>query len=70
MIVVGSSFAERTPHRRNVNVDNLLRLRVVDRAKVQGVGVLRIIDVRAVVHQSLLQANIRAKTLIVSDRPG
>jgi hypothetical protein len=70
VIVVGSSFAERTPHRRNVNVDNLLRLRIVDRAKVQGVGVLRIINVRAVVHQSLLQANIRAKTLIVSDRPG
>jgi hypothetical protein len=37
-------------------VDNLLCLDVVDRTEVERVSVLEVIDVRPVVHQSLLES--------------
>ena len=69
VVIVGSGLAERSSHRRNVNVNDLLCLGIVDRAKIQGKGVLRVIDMGTVVHECLLQANIRSEPLIVSDCP-
>lgn len=70
VVVVGGSLAKRSAHRRHINVDDLLRFRIEDGTKVQGIGVLGVVDMRTVVHKRLLQSNIRTETLIVSDRPG
>jgi hypothetical protein len=47
---------ERAAFLGDVDVDNLLCLDVVDRTEVERVSVLEVIDVRPVVHQSLLES--------------
>lgn len=50
-------------------MDDLLLIEVEDGAEVERVGVLAVVDVRAVVHQGLLQADTVAEALVVSDGP-
>ena len=68
-VVVGWGFAEGPAHFGHVDVDDFLKVGVVDWAKVQGVGVLRVIDVWAVIHQGLLEADTVAESLVVADSP-
>ena len=69
VVVVWLRFAERSSHGWDINVDDLFRLCIVDRAEVQWECVLRIINVGPVIHQSLLQTNVGTESLVVTDSP-
>lgn len=69
VVVVGRRLADGPPDRRDIDVNDLLRFRIEDRAEVQRKRVLRIVNVGTVVHKSLLQTNTIAETLVVSDCP-
>lgn len=65
----GCSTIQRTPYLGNVNVNDLFRVGVEDGAKVEWEGVLAVVDVGAVVHESLLETDIAAEPLIITDGP-
>jgi hypothetical protein len=69
MVAVRLGLVEWSPHRGDVNVHDRLGLGVVDGAEVERVAILRVVDVRTVVHQRLLQTDIASEALVVSDRP-
>jgi hypothetical protein len=69
VVVVGSGPVDRSSDGRDINVDDLLGVGVEDGAEVEGEAVLAVVDVRAVVHESLLKANVAAKTLVISNGP-
>lgn len=69
MIVVRCGFVEGSSNRGNIDVDDLLCVGVEDGAEIEGVCVLAVVDVGAVVHESLLQAHIASKALIIADCP-
>lgn len=50
-------------------MNNLLRMRVKDWAKVQGISVLQLVHIRTVIHKGLLQAYLGPKALIIPNRP-
>ena len=52
-----------------VDVDDLMAVGVEDGTEVERVGVLRIVWVRAVVHEGLLEANLVAEAGVVADCP-
>ncbi|KAJ8104750.1 hypothetical protein OPT61_g10590 [Boeremia exigua] len=69
VVVVRRGRVQWAAHRRDINVDNLLGVGVVDRAEVEREAVLAVVDVRAVVHQRLLEAHIGAEALVVANGP-
>lgn len=69
MVIVWWGLVERPSHWRDIDVDNFLGIRIVDWAEIEWICVLAVIDVRAIVHERLLEANIGAKTLIVANCP-
>lgn len=69
-VVVGRSLADRSSDLGHVNVDDFSLVRVVDGAEIQRIRVLRVVWVRAVVHQCLLQSDAGPKSLIVPNGPG
>lgn len=69
VVIARGSLANRPSHWGHVDVDDLLGLCVVDGAEVQWEGVLGVVDVRAVVHKSLLQPNSRPKSLVIANCP-
>jgi hypothetical protein len=70
MVVVGWCLVQGSSDRRNVDMDDFLGIRVEDGTEVEGIGVLAVVDMRAVIHESLLEANIASKAFIVANRPG
>ena len=70
VVVVRLGLVEWSADFRHVDVHNGLGVGVEYRAEVQRVCVLRIVLVRAVVHQSLLQADFATEPLVVSNSPG
>jgi hypothetical protein len=50
-------------------VDDLLCIGIVDRAEIQRVGVLAVIDMWTIVHERLLQTGIAPKTFVVPNGP-
>lgn len=69
MIVVWSGLAEWSTNFGDINVDDALGLGIVDGTEIKGVTVLRVIDVRSVVHQSLLETDIASEAFIIANCP-
>lgn len=70
MVVQRRSLGEGAAYLGNVDGDYLLFVGVVDGAEIERVLVLAVVDVRSVVHEGLLQADLVAVALIVADGPG
>ena len=67
MVEVGRRRSiERTTLLRNVDMDDLLCLDVENWAEVERVGVLEVVDVRSVVHQSLLKSRTIGVALVIA----
>ena len=64
--VGGRRLVERSTLLRNVDVDDLLGLHAVDRAEVEGVSVLQVVDAGSVVHQGLLESGAIGVALVVA----
>jgi hypothetical protein len=58
-----------SPHWRNINVNDLLGLCVVDGTEVQRESILGVINVRAIVHESLLQPDPSTETFVETNCP-
>lgn len=69
VVVVRRSLAERPADLGDINVNELLLDGVVKRAEVKGVGVLAVINVRAIVHDSLLKTDVASETLVITNCP-
>lgn len=69
MVVVRWRLVNHSSDRGNIDVNNFLCIRVVDRAKIERVAVLAVVDVWAVIHECLLKTNTGTKTLVVTDGP-
>src|SRR4029077_3802720 len=69
IIVVRWGLTERPPDRGNIDVEDLLGLRVVNGTEVQRKGILGIVDTGPVVHERLLQTHPISETLVIADRP-
>lgn len=69
MVAVRGCLAERSSDRRDINMDNLLCLGIIDRTEVKRVRILRLINTRPVVHQRLLQPDPSPEAFIVTNRP-
>lgn len=50
MVVIRRRLVERSSNRRDIDVNDLLGIRIIDGAEIERVGVLAVIDVWAVVH--------------------
>lgn len=61
--------AKRPPLLGNVNVDNLALIGVEDWAEVQRILVLAIVQIRAEVHQRLLETDVTTEAFVVSYGP-
>ena len=70
MVVVWWCLVDRSSDGWDVDVYDFLRVAVEDGREVEGVGVLAIVDVWAVVHQCLLKPNFVAKSLVEANCPG
>ena len=70
MIVVRRCLVEWSSYFWNIDVYDLVGICVENWAEVQGEGVLAIINVRPVVHQSLLKPDLITKALVEANCPG
>lgn len=70
VVVVGRGFVDGAAHVWDVDVDDLFFVCVEDGAEVEWEGILAVVNVRAVVHQCLLEAHVAAEAVIVADCPG
>ena len=70
MIIISGCLIQRSPNRRDINMNNLLSICVEDRGEIQRKSVLAVIHMRTIVHQSLLQTDLIAESLIETNRPG
>jgi hypothetical protein len=69
VVIAWRRFVERPPDLGDINVDELFGLRIVDGTEIQRIGILAVVNVRAIVHQRLLETDIVSKPLIVTDCP-
>lgn len=69
MVVDWWGLVQRATNWWDVDVDDGLGVGAVDGAEVEGVGVLGVVWVWAVVHQRLLQSDVATEALIVSNGP-
>lgn len=69
-IIVGRGLANRSPNLGHIDVNDLLLVCVENRAKIQRIRILGVIDVRAIVHQRLLKSDGVAESLVVANGPG
>lgn len=68
-IVTRGSFVDRSPHRRDINVVDLLRRGIEDRCEIKREGILAVIRMRPVVHQGLLESNGTSETVVITNSP-
>lgn len=69
VVVVWGGLVDGSPYWWNINVNDLMSICVEDWAEVEWIRVLAVVDVGAVVHESLLQSDGAAKSLIITDCP-
>ena len=69
MIILRWCFADWSADWRNIDVDELLGLCVVDGTEVKWIRVLAVVDIRPIIHQRLLQTDLVTEPFIISDRP-
>jgi hypothetical protein len=69
MVIVRWCSVEWSSHLGYVDVDNFLSIGVVDRAKVKRVAVLAVIHMWPIIHKSLLETDVRAKSLVIANCP-
>ena len=69
VVIIRRCLVDRSSHWRDIDVDNLLSIAVEYRSEVQGIGVLAVVDMRPVVHQSLLKPDFVPKTFIKTNSP-
>lgn len=69
-VASGRDLAQRPAHLGDVNSDDGALVGIVDGAEVKRILVLEGIHVGAIVHQSLLKANIVAISLVIANSPG
>lgn len=69
MVVVGRSLADGSANFGDVDVDDLFLVRVINRAEVERIRVLRVVNMRSVVHECLLKSDAVAKSFIIADCP-
>jgi hypothetical protein len=70
MVVVWRCLVDGSSNRGNIDVDDLLGVGVEDGTEVERVGVLAVIHMWAVVHESLLEANSTSESLVEANCPG
>lgn len=70
VVVDGGGLAERPPDLGNIDGNDLLLVGVEDGAEVERVLVLAVVELGAVVHEGLLEADAAAEALVISDGPG
>lgn len=70
VVLQGRVQPQRSANLGDIDGDNLLLSGVPDGAEVQRVLVLAVVDIGAVVHQSLLKTHAASESLVVADRPG
>lgn len=69
MIVARRCLIDRSSDRRHVDVYDLVSIRIEDWGEVKRKGVLVIIEVWPIVHQSLLQSNFVTESLVEANSP-
>jgi hypothetical protein len=69
VVVVGRSLVDRSSNFGDVDMDDFLFFRIENWAEVEREGILRIIHVRAVVHESLLQTNVITESVVITNCP-
>ena len=69
MVVEWWGLVQWSPHFRDIDVNDSLLIRVVDRAEVEWVGVLTVVDVGPVIHECLLKADAVAVAFVETNRP-
>ena len=66
IVIGGRCLVKRSTLFGNVDVDDLLGRHAVDRAKVERVSVLQVVDIGSVVHQGLLESGAVCIALVVT----
>lgn len=69
VVIVGLGLVDGSADVGDVDVDDLLLVRVENGAEIEGEGVLAVVHMRSVIHKCLLQSNIAAKSVIVANCP-